>query len=414
MRPRHAAWGLALCLGLASASPADEGGSRAVLEALGAVLPAGQAPPGLTTIGEVGTGLAFGAPLRAARLAARALDASRSRLEAVGKALAAAPDQAAAGPVHRELELRQIELGDARILVTRLAEALEAAAHRLEPSLGAGALRPALALEEILRQADGDLTTMARALRGTAGELDRARRAVDRMLALVEEIQDRSTAPSRERVRLAARDGASERLSRGLLAAAAWLDGAKRSLADAQGLIRIRYLSLIEALRNLAGPDRDDAKPRPLAGLPQTRERVEAVRDELLAALAAIETGVDGLEAGRDAPPEIPPLPPALFGVAAAPTAPARDPARPRDEALDLLDELEGDLDRETVLIDDPLSAGLAQSFRARHGLAPREPGGDPVATTLAGILRDREDWPGDPAVAPGPDAGLAPGPSPD
>ena len=54
-------------------------------------------------------------------------------------------------------------------------------------------------------------------------------------------------------------------------------------------------------------------------------------------------------------------------------STPAPEPAA-RAEVLAMLDEIEQNLERESMVFDDPLTASLADTFRQRHDL-PESPG---------------------------------------
>lgn len=372
-----------LCLLLAltgSARAASEPSGAGVRRALAQVLP-GQDSPEARAAG-AGMALALAAPRGASRLAERTLEALEARIQDLAAALKREGAGAATGPLHRQLELRHLDAGDGRAVLTQLAEALERSARDLSPEVGTGRLRTTLALEEVLRLARSDLTSLARSLRQSAEVALRGRLGLARMLALVEEVQDKHPASDRERVRLEVRPGSTRRLHAGLESLGERYRDARKGLDQVTSLMQVRSMALEEALRNLAGGD-----PRPHApavgGGEALVAAVEAVRDRLRAELARLGETVAAVEAGREVLPELPPLPDWLF----TPAGQAPPPAPPgADEALELLDELERDMDRETMVLDDPLTSTMVEDFRDRHGLPASEV--DEVAALLEGLDR--------------------------
>jgi hypothetical protein len=377
----------------ARALPA-EGGAAPLLDALQPLLPAEATAPSRRAA-RAGVTLAFAAPLRAARTAERSLAVVRLRLRGLAAALERQRDRAAAGPVHRELELRHLDLGDARALLARLATRLERTGTQLDPRVGQAGLRTALALEEILRTAQADLEAMGRAIRRGSEVLRAGRRSVSRMLALVEAIQDEAALPSRERVRLGSRTGSAQRLARGLRILEQHLEGPSKELKRVRSLLRVRWTGVLEAGRNLARGVR--RRPPALVGGAELAGRLEGLLDTVRREFKGLATEAEALEEGRRVVPDLPRLPDWLFTrpeEASLAQAPVREPEA-RAEVLALLDEIEQDLERDSMVYDDPLTATLASTFRQRHEL-PESPGeaeilvaSDPAALDALEALLD-------------------------
>lgn len=371
-----------------------EGGAAPLLDALQPLLPPEAMAPSRRAA-RAGVTLAFAAPLRAARTADRSLAVVRTRLKGLAAALERQEGHSAAGPVHRELELRHLDLGDARALLARLATRLERTGAQLDPRVGQTGLRTALALEEILRTAQADLEAMGRVIRKASEVLRAGRRSLSRMLAFVEAIQDEAALPSRERVRLGSRSGSSRRLVQGLRKLERHLEGPSKELGRVRSLLRVRWTGVLEASRNLARGVR--RRPAPLVQGPELASRLEQLLDTVRRDFQGLAAEAEALEEGRRVVPDLPPLPDWVFSRPtdlAQARAPTREPAA-RAEVLALLDEIEQDLEQDSMVYDDPLTASLADTFRQRHDL-PESPGeaeiviaGDPAELDALEALLD-------------------------
>ncbi len=354
----------------AGAEPVGSG-TRALLSALDRVLFPGT-DAGERRVAELAIEVGFGAPLSAG---GTARDLARSAGEAarhLARSLVANGDATACGPLHQELERLHLRIGDVRNLLSATGDELVRAAGKLEIEPGSGALVRVLALGEILAEARSNLGSMARALSEGADRAARARRALMRMMALVENLQDSELSATRDRIPLGARPGTGARLARGLAALSERLRETAGIPGSVEGLMRIRYLSLLESMRNLARSPRTEPSPEakrvraPLSpGLANLEETLSGLRSGLSGHLASLESRARSLEAGEDPLPELPPLPEWLYSPADerhSPGAPEA-PTRP-DPALGLLDELEAELDAEDELLEDPLTEVLTRGRR--------------------------------------------------
>jgi hypothetical protein len=356
----------ALFLGANPLPAATQSGSDRLLRALQPVL-----PPGIKTpehrFSESALALAFPIPRQAGRLAARTLETTRTRLTELRKTLEGQGKTATTGALHRQLELRHMDVGDCRALLTQLAIDLERGARKLPEEVGSGRLRTALALEELLRTSRSNLTAMARTLRLAAEAAASARRTLVRMLGRLEKIQDESGAPDRERVLVEAQPGSVAPLTRALEGLEKLLTQPDKGLERMRSLRKVRFLGLQETLRNLSSGS--TASTRKVQDLAPVAEDLKALHQKLLKQLTDVSHRIEALETGRKVIPPLPPLPDWIFtqtGASLFPE-PAEEASVGSVEALALLDEIEKELDQDTVLYENPLTATLAESFRDRH-----------------------------------------------
>lgn len=361
---------LILSILLLGASPAlvlasEAIGAPRLLQALEGILPEeGSAPE--RDASRLAVRLAFPVPRRSERRAARVLGVLADRLESLTEALRQEGEATPTGSLHRQLELRHLEAGDAGALLEELARQLERAAREVPEQVGVGKLRTTLALEEVLGVARSNLSSLARTLRQSREVVAAGRRVLTRMLARIEEIQDENPGRDRDRVPLSVRKGSHRSLVRGLETLRSRVERPRLGLESVRSLRKVRYLALEETLRNLAS---GAARPRSsVQDVVDVADRLQGALETLARSDQALARRISDLEAGRDSLPEFPPLPEWLFTRAseeAPPPSPATSPLH--QEALALLDELEEELGDPGQLVEDPLTATLAERFRERH-----------------------------------------------
>lgn len=366
--PRHLAPVLAALTLSCPPLLASSGGSQALLSALDRVLPSAGSEQALR-VGKLGIELAFGAPLKAVGLAEEALLRAATSGDQLDRALATTGEQTAAGPTHRALEVRQVELGEVGRLLTSLASAAQAAAGRVGPGAGTGGLASSLALDELMRQAEANLLATARAAHTARGRAERARRAVSRMLAFVETLQDADASTARARVRIGGRRGALGRLRRGVQGTSTLLRDSTKAFEQTRSLMRVRYLASLEALRNLSSGTNNPKGLRTLDGL---EAALAGARESLALDLGQAQRRLAAWKEGRELLPEIPVLPDWLFSAGRQGGRSSPEPIGPASDVFALLDEIEQEMDDGDEAFTNPLTATLAEGFRDRHQLPAR------------------------------------------